>query len=120
MLLGQYSVVSYIHELSNEHINLGILVWHPVLRHAIRFAKNLRRVRTIDAKENLSRVRSELDEIQKIIETWHGDVESPLEYLTSVFRHRVVVSPPQNARIQDLNFTLERLCSFLMPSEPYQ
>ena len=116
---GQYSVVSYVHQLRGERVNLGVLVWHPLLGHASQFAKYLDRIRTIDESANTARIRDNLNEIQETIDGWTEEVESPLEYLASAYQHGVVVSPPQNARIQSPQATLERTYSHIMAPEPF-
>jgi len=116
---GQFSIVSYVHQLRGERVNLGVLVWHPLLGHAFQFAKYLDRVRIVDEAANASRVKANLDEIKETISSWSEELESPLEYLSSAFQHGVVVSPPQNARMQSPQATLERTYSHVMAPEPF-
>src|SRR5215212_4197162 len=117
--LGQYSIVSYIHELRGERVNVGVLVWHPLFGCIFRRSSNLARVRTIDESADLSRVRSALDWINETTKTWPKGDKSPLEILAQQFRHRLVVTSPLNARIQDPPSTLERLSASLLPPEPF-
>lgn len=116
--LGQYSILSYVHELRGERINLGVLVWHPSYGCVFRKPKHLSRIRTIDESADLRRVRTAVEQINEITETWRQKDESPLENLARQFRHRLVVTVPLNARIQDPLSTLERLSASLLPPEP--
>lgn len=115
--LGQYSVVSYVHELRGERINLGVLVWHPLAGCVFRPPKSLSRVRSIDESADLERVRASIERISETAEGWARGKESPLHHLACQFKHRLVVSPPMNARIQDPGAALERLSATLMPPE---
>src|SRR5271165_5019957 len=96
---GQYSLVSYIHELRGERINLGVLVWHPWLGHDVRFIKSLQRIRCIDESADLERVRIGMQQITNTMNTWMEEEKSPLAALASEFRHGLIVTPPMNARI---------------------
>ncbi len=116
--LGQYSLVSYIHELRGERVNLGVLVWHPRTGCVFRRSKNLNRVRAIDESADLKRVRANLESIGERAEAWSRGGPSPLGSLAYEFTRRLVVTPPLNARIQDPLSTLERLSSTLLPPEP--
>ncbi len=116
--LGQYSVVSYVHELRGERINLGVLVWHPFSGCAFRLPKNPSRVRSIDESADLDRVRDAIELINETAEGWSRGNESPLSDLAGRFKHLLVVSPPLNARIQDPWAALERLSATLVPPEP--
>lgn len=116
--LGQYSVVSYVHDLRGERINLGVLVWHPHYGCIFRPPKNFSRIRAIDESVEIARVRSATDLIGEIAETCTPGDKSPLESLSLQFRHGLVVSRPVKARMQDPLSTLERLSSTLLPPEP--
>src|SRR5215210_5452571 len=116
--LGQYSVVSYVHELRGERINLGVLVWHPFTGCVFRLPKNPSRVRSIDESADLERVRAAIERIGETVESWPPGSESPLSNLAGEFKHRLVVSPPLNARIQDPSAALERLSATFVPPEP--
>jgi len=120
MALGQYSVVSYVHSLRGEKVNLGVLVWHPVRGAQARITWDLQRVRCIDEGVDLERVRTDLKSINDVLTGWDQEEQSPLTYPTSAFRHGLMVSKPMNARIQDSAFTAERLYSSLVaPAAPY-
>ncbi len=117
--LGEYSVVVYRHELRGECINVGVLVWHPRLGSVYQLPKGLTRIRTIDSSVDLERVRSGLDRIRIAMEAWTQGQKSPLDELSAQFRHRLVVTMPQQARMQDPASLLERLVgSLLPPSRP--
>lgn len=116
--LGQYSVVSYVHELRGERVNLGVLVWHPRAGCVFRSSRSVNRVRTIDESADLNRVRANLKSISERAEACGRGEESPLEGLAYEFTRRLVVTPPLNARVQDPLSTLERLSSMLLPPEP--
>jgi hypothetical protein len=116
--LGQYSVVTYVHDLRGERINLGVLVWHPMYGCVFRAPRSVSRVRSIDESADLGRVRIGIERIKEAAETWSRGDESPLENLSREFRHRLVVTNPLNARIQDPLAALERLSATLIPPEP--
>lgn len=116
--LGQYSIVSYTHELRGERVNVGVLVWHPLFGCVFRKSKNLARVRTIDESADMVRVRSALEWINETAKTWPQGDESPLDRLAHQFSRRLIVTPPLNVRIQSPLSTLERLSSMLLPPEP--
>lgn len=117
--LGQYSIVSYVHELRGERVNLGVLVWHPSSGCAFRAPKNLSRVRVIDESADLEWVRAAIEHISETADTWSQGDKSPLESLAREFRRGLVVTEPLNARIQDPFSTLERLSTTLIAPEPY-
>jgi hypothetical protein len=116
---GQFSLVSYVHQLRGERVNLGVLVWHPFLGSEVRFAKSLQRVRCVDDGADLDRMRKELERIQTTVQKWSDNDRSPLEPLAAEFRHGLVVSEPSNARICSPASTLERLYSSLVSPEPF-
>ncbi len=116
--LGQYSIVSYVHELRGERINLGVLVWHPFTGCVFQLPKNPSRVRAIDESADLDRVRTAMERIGETAESWPRGKESPLRDLARQYKHRLVVSPPLNARIQDPSAALERLSATFVPPEP--
>jgi Protein of unknown function (DUF3037) len=116
---GQYSVVTYIHELRGERINLGVLVWHPVLGGGLKLARNFQRVRCIDDTADLERVRQACEQIQATMKACELGGPSPLFELALQFRHRLVVTPPMNARVHDPLATLERLSASLLAKEPF-
>jgi hypothetical protein len=116
---GQYSLVSYIHPLRGDRINLGVLVWHPFLGHNLRFAKSLQRVRCIDETADLDRLHGSLKRIEDIMEGWPSADRSPLAALASEFRHGLVVSGPLQARVCSPACTLERIYTALVRPEPF-
>src|SRR5215216_2088040 len=118
-ILGQYSIVTYTHELRGERINLGVLVWHPRSGCVFRSTKNLSRIRSIDESADLDRVRASLEQISQVADTWREKNQSPLQDLAREFRHRLVVTHPRSARIQDPLSTLERISATLIPPEPF-
>jgi hypothetical protein len=118
--LGQYSVVSYVHQLRGERVNLGVLVWHPLSGCVFRPPKNLSRIRYIDESADLKWIRSAIGQIKETAETWSRGDDSPLGGLAREFRHGLVVTRPLNARVQDPLSTHERLSASLIPPEPYR
>jgi hypothetical protein len=116
---GQYSLVSYIHPLRGERINLGVLVWHPILGHDLRFAKSLSRVRCIDEAVDLDRIHDSLQRIEQAMKGWSREDQSPLTALASEFRSGLTVTSPQQARVCSPSGTLERLYTALVSPEPF-
>jgi hypothetical protein len=117
---GQYSLISYIHELRGERINLGVIVWHPVQGCDIRLSKSLSRVRMLDEDADIERLKAALGRIEVTVREWRHHGASPLPNLAHEFRHALVVEYPLNARIQDPAATVERLASSLLAPEPYR
>jgi len=117
--LGEYSTLSYVHQLRGERVNLGVLVWHPTLGAACRFMKRVGRVRCVDEEVDIDRVREQMEQVRQAFEGWYERDQSPLPHLSASFRHGLTVGAPTKARIQDPNFTLERLYSCLIAPEPF-
>jgi len=112
---GQYSLVSYVHRLRGERVNIGVVVWHP--RFGWRFPKadNLKRIACIDRDADLKRIEHDLMTIQQTLIHWGRDrKESPLTELAGQFRHGLVVEEPHNARVTDIDFLTERLSDTLI------
>jgi hypothetical protein len=116
---GQYSLISYIHQLRCERVNLGVVVWHPVLGFDLRIAKNLQRVRCIDEGADMDRVRAALERVRETVSHWSRVDQSPLACLAEEFRYNLVVTPPLNARVCSPSCTLERLYTSLIAPEPF-
>ncbi len=116
--LGQYSVVSYVHGLRGERMNVGVLVWHPLAGCVFRQSRNLTRVRYIDESVDMERVRLGLERIGETAKVWPKGSVSPLEQLSLQYKHGLVVTQPQNARVHDPLSTLDELSAALLPPEP--
>ena len=65
MGLGAYSVVRYADDLSDQRINLGVFVWHPVDGYRCRFSPALDRVQAIDPRIAIIPLRKQLEELRK-------------------------------------------------------
>jgi hypothetical protein len=116
---GQYSLVSYVHRLRGERVNLGVLVWHPRFGSKLSRPNNLKRVSCIDRDADLDRLERDFGVIQQTLDDWSDRELSPLEALSAQFRYDLVVSEPLFARITDVNFISERLMSSLIaPDRP--
>ena len=119
-IYGQYSVVSYMHSLRGEKINLGVIVWHSIFGFDLKFTKSLQRLRCIDEMADLDRVKNDLQTIEDTMKNWSSLDSSPLEFLASKYKFGLSVAAPMNARIQDPAFTLEKLYATLIQPEPFQ
>jgi hypothetical protein len=117
--LAQYSVVSYVHPLRGERVNLGVIVWHPQHGIQAKFLSGLARVNSVDEHASTRRVREELAAIERTLDEWKVGDRSPLPVLASEFQHKLVVAPPANARAQDPVWMLERLTTLLLPPTPF-
>jgi DUF3037 family protein len=112
---GQYSLVSYVHRLRGERVNVGVVVWHS--RFGWRFPRSddLKRITCIDRDADLKRIEHDLKAIhQTLTEHWRDRKESPLAELANQFQHGLVVEEPHNARVTDIDFLTERLSSTLI------
>lgn len=116
---GQYSIVTYTHELRGERVNIGVIVWHPAFGAEIKLARNLQRVRCIDDAADLERIRQACEQMQAMLKETQPGGPSPLPDLARQFRHRLIVTPPLNARVNDLAASLERLAASLLAREPF-
>lgn len=117
--LGEYSVVRYGHRLRGDRINLGVLVWHPLLGKAFRFSKNLQRARCIDEGADTVHLRAEIDRVIEVFSAWKRTEPGPLESLAAEFRYGLSVSSPQGIRVADPVFAVERLFASLVAPEPF-
>jgi hypothetical protein len=85
--LGQYSIVSYVHEHRGERINLGVLVWHPFTGCVFQLPRNPSRVQLIDESVDLERVRAAIERIGQTAKNWPPGSDSPLSTLAREFKH---------------------------------
>ena len=86
MLLGAYSVVRFSNNFSDQRINLGVVVWHPLDGFQVRFATSLAKVRAVDPRAQVDQVKLHIHQIR--YELHHGGHtgREALEYLAPVPR----------------------------------
>jgi len=116
---GEYSVISYIHPLRGERVNLGVAVWHPLQGSELKLVSNPSRVRCVDEAADVGRIRNGLEDIRNTLANWKDNEASPLEDLHVRYKHGLVVTSPTTAVIQDKTWVLDRLTSVLLPPAPF-
>jgi Protein of unknown function (DUF3037) len=109
MGLGAYSVVRYTDDLSDQRINLGVFVWHPVDGYRCRLSPALDRVQAIDPRVAITPLRRQLEGIKESLTSAKPENKNILDELCQTFRHGLVVSSPYPAKICSADETLERL-----------
>ena len=114
---GQYSLVSYVHHLRGERVNVGVVVWHPRFGWRFPVSDDLKRIACIDREVDLDRVKHDLGVIRETLKDWPKQADSPLVGLALQFRNDLVVSEPLKARVVDIDFTSERLSNSLIAPE---
>jgi hypothetical protein len=116
--LGCYSVVRYSDSLSDQRVNLGILLWHPQEGYRQCFLKNLDGVSAISPKVELQDLKYQLHVIEERISANHKDGPAKFAELSEWFRDGLEVTSPYPARFQDLQSALHRLRVALLPQMP--
>jgi hypothetical protein len=67
----------------------------------------------------MSRLRKEIERIARLFSERAETGNPPLEWLASEFRYGLTVTAPQGVRVQDPEFTVERLFASLVAPEPF-
>jgi hypothetical protein len=118
MGLGAYSVVRYSDDLSDQRINLGVLVWHPVDGYRCRLSSAVDRIQAIDPRVTIRPLRKQLEDIKDTLTSAPASESDLLDELCKNFRHGLVVSSPYPARISSADETLGRLYDLLVSPVP--
>src|SRR5258708_28756922 len=114
MGLGAYSVVRYEDDLSDQRINLGVLLWHPVDGFRCRFSASIDRVQAIDPRVTVRPIKKQLDDIKETVTSAPPREKDLLFSLCNSFRHGLVISSPYPAKISSADETLDRLYDLLV------
>ena len=119
MPVGAYSVVRFSNNASDQRVNVGVLVWHPLEGVRFKFSPSLERIQAIDPRVSISSVRDQLEVIRSEL-TVPNAAEGPvtLNRLSSWFRNGVEVSTPYPAKIASTDELLDRLYETLVYPVP--
>ena len=104
---------------SDQRINLGVIVWHPIDGVKYRFSPSVDRVQAVDPRVHIAAIKEQLDAISGSL-TQNSLAEGPvtLNKLSSWFKHGVEVSAPYPAKISSADELLERLYETLVYPVP--
>jgi hypothetical protein len=116
--LGCYSVVRYRDALSDQQINLGVLLWHPQEGFKVFFVPDLEGVRAISPKIPSQDLRFRLNVIQEEISHNGKSGSDKFAELANWFREGIEVTSPYPARFADLDSALYLLKPTLFPQMP--
>lgn len=120
MSLGAYSIVRYSNNLSDQRINLGVVVWHPIDGFECRFTPSLDRVKAIDPRLQTKPLRAQLDVIEQQLRS-KASTRETLAELASWFRHGLEVTEPYPAKMHSLIETIEHFYELLVcPVEEFR
>lgn len=118
MALGAYSLIRYSNHLSDQRINLGVVVWHPYDGFRHRFSPALERVPAIDPRIRIRPLKDQLEIIRSEIGHAPELGKSELQRLAKWFREGMEVTEPYPAQISDIDQTLEELYAMLVSPVP--
>jgi hypothetical protein len=104
--------------LSDQRINLGVLVWHPVDGYRCRISPSVDRVQAIDPLIAVRSLKKQLDDIKESIAKALPAEQGFLVHLAKTFRRGLVISSPYPAKISSVDETLSRLYDLLVSSIP--
>ena len=118
MALGAYSIVRYSNNLSDQRVNLGIVVWHPIEGFKFQFSRSLDRVQAIDPRIRILPLKHQIEVIKGEIKTSNPTQKEVLEELSLWFKEGLEVSLPYPAQIDSAAETLEHLYKMLVSPVP--
>jgi hypothetical protein len=119
MPFGAYSIVRFSNNASDQRVNIGVLVWHPLEGVKFKFSPSLDRIQAVDPRVSISSVKDQLEVIRSELEVPPA-AEGPvtLNRLSSWFRSGVEVSAPYPAKIASTDELLDRLYETLVYPVP--
>lgn len=117
MALGSYSIIRYSNNLSDQRVNLGVLVWHPLDGYRCRFSPSLDRVQAVDPRVPLTPIKKQLEEIEGRLKG-ESTGNDALVKLSHWFKEGLEVAPPYPAQIQSLDEMTEHLYQKLVSPVP--
>jgi len=119
MPFGAYSVVRFSNNASDQRVNVGVLVWHPLEGVKFRFSPSLDRIQAVDPRVSIASVKEQLEVIRSELAVPVA-AEGPvtLNRLSSWFKNGVEVSTPYPARIASADELLDRLYETLVYPVP--
>jgi len=113
--LGCYSVIRYRDALSDQQINLGVVLWHPDQGYKVFFLKDLEAAHAIAPNVPIQDLRLRLHVIREQVESDGTNGLEKFEALSNWFREGIEVTTPYPARFADLHSALEELRPTLFP-----
>ena len=119
MRLGAYSIVRFSDNVSDQRVNLGVVVWHPFDGIKFKLSPTLNRIQSVDPRVKISSVRDLLDVIKGELKAYTSE-EGPatLNRLAAWFKDGVEVSAPFPAKITSADEMLEHLYEMLVYPVP--
>jgi len=119
MPFGAYSIVRFSNNASDQRVNIGVLVWHPLEGVKFKFSPSLDRIQAVDPRVSISSVKEQLEVIRSELAI-PAAAEGPvtLNRLSSWFRNGVEVSAPYPAKIASTDELLDRLYETLVYPVP--
>jgi hypothetical protein len=117
MALGAYSIIRYSDHLSDQRVNLGVLVWHPLDGFKYRFSPGLDRVHSVDPRVALTPIKKQMD---AIVSELKGDAagKETLTELSRCFKEGLEVAAPYPAQIQSAEEMIDHLYQALVSPVP--
>ena len=120
MSLGAYSLIRFTNDLSDQRVNLGVIVWHPADGFAHRWTHQLDRAKAVDPRVYAADLKQQLAAIASQITVARED-ENGKEFLRGLnrqFRYGIEVSAPYPAEVTDTRAMLETLYAQLVSPVP--
>lgn len=116
--LSCYSVVRYRDALSDQQINLGVLLWHPQEGFRVFFVPDIESIRAISPKVPSQDLRFRLNVIQEEVNRNGKNGSEKFVELANWFRDGIEVTSPYPAKFVDLDSALHLLKPALFPQMP--
>jgi hypothetical protein len=116
--LGCYSVIRYRDALSDQQVNLGLLLWHPHQGYRVFLLPNPDVARAIAPKLEMQDLKFRLNVIEEEIAQNGKLGPEKFQNLSSWFRDGVEVTSPYPAKFTDLESALQLLRPTLFPQAP--
>jgi hypothetical protein len=116
--LGCYSIIRYRDALSDQQVNIGLLLWHPEQGYRVFFAPNLDGAHVIAPKVPLQDLKFRLNVIEQQVNENGKPGPEKFEELSNWFREGIEVTSPYPARFEDLESALHLLRPTLFPQMP--
>jgi hypothetical protein len=116
--LGCYSVIRYRDSLSDQQVNIGVLLWHPQQGYRIFCVPNLDVARAITPSLQTQQLRFQLNVIEQEISQNGKPGLEKFSDLSAWFRDGIQVTAPYPAKFEDLESALQALRPALFPNAP--
>lgn len=109
MALGAYSIVRYSDHLSDQRVNLGVLVWHPLDGFAFRFTPSFDRIKAVDPRVHVEPMRQQVEIIKAQLGGTSHFGSDVLKQLSREFKEGLEVTAPYPAKIRGMDEIVEHL-----------